>query len=92
MILFVLLFDVLICKTITCVFIVYFEAMQTQVIYCPNNCGRIYSGIYKQKILKRHLAYECGVEPRFLCHLCSSRFRHNSNLKKHLRNIHNTFV
>jgi hypothetical protein len=44
-------------------------------------CKKFYSS---KGALQRHKRYECGVEPRFKCELCSRRFTHNFNLKHHL--------
>lgn len=57
-------------------------------LHCPNNCGHSYVGDGQRKSLKRHLQYECGVEPQFTCYICSKQFSHKSNLKIHLANIH----
>ena len=45
------------------------------------DCNKMYSS---KGALRRHKRYECGVEPRFKCDLCSRRFTHNFNLKSHL--------
>ena len=43
---------------------------------------------YKQKThLIRHLNFECGVEPKFMC-FCGRRFKQKSNYKTHLRCLH----
>ncbi|PSN49472.1 hypothetical protein C0J52_22890 [Blattella germanica] len=44
-------------------------------------CDKSYSS---KGALKRHLRYECGVEPRFKCPVCDRRFYHNYHLKSHL--------
>lgn len=60
---------------------------------CPNDCGHSYKGTYRKKNLKRHLMFECGVEPQFQCPICQKRFSHKSNLKSHFWNVHpNTFI
>ncbi|KAJ4427514.1 hypothetical protein ANN_25162 [Periplaneta americana] len=46
-----------------------------------SGCKKLYSS---KGALRRHMRYECGVEPRFKCNLCSRRFTHNFNLKSHL--------
>lgn len=56
---------------------------------CPNdNCGRYYKGINGKHNLKRHLLYECGVEPQFRCQFCQKRFTQKSSLKAHLSMKH----
>lgn len=57
--------------------------------HCPNNCGRIYKGLYRKRHLRQHLVYECGVEPKFRCNLCSKRYSRNPQLRYHLITIHN---
>lgn len=59
---------------------------------CPNDCGHSYTGTYRKKNLKRHLMFECGVEPQFQCPICQKRFSHKSNLKKHVVLVHNLFT
>lgn len=54
---------------------------QQQRIPCPN-CHRTYSTI---ELLKRHLKFECGVEPQFECPICHRRTRHKHNLTAHLK-------
>lgn len=53
-------------------------------ISCPNRCGRRYNGSMRKSNLKRHLMWECGVEPMFKCHVCQKRFTRKSNLQRHL--------
>jgi len=65
---------------------VYSEGME----FCPNMCGRSYRGRYRSKNIKRHLRYECGVQPQFQCDVCLKRFTHNSDRKKHMVIIHKT--
>lgn len=60
--------------------------------FCPNMCGRSYRGRYRSKNIKRHLRYECGVQPQFQCEVCLKRFTHNSDRKKHLMMIHKTLL
>lgn len=49
-----------------------------------NRCSDCYKLYSSKGALRRHKRYECGVEPRFQCNLCSRRFTHNFNLKNHL--------
>lgn len=50
------------------------------IYHCP--------GCFKQYLnrisLNRHLKYECGVDPKFECNICSRRFRHNFTLQTHM--------
>ncbi|XP_046396286.1 zinc finger protein 787-like [Ischnura elegans] len=49
------------------------------------DCGRGYSC---RSTLVRHRRYECGVQPRFRCPICSRRFTHNFNLAAHMWVVH----
>lgn len=53
--------------------------------FCPNNCGRSYK---KKNTLGRHLRYECGVEPKFKCHICYKKFPYELSMKLHMASIH----
>lgn len=45
---------------------------------------------YKHRAsLARHLKYECGVEPQFICRNCNRTFKLNGSLKKHLLSCEN---
>lgn len=50
---------------------------------CPR-CGRTYK--WKQTLL-RHMKYECGVEPQFVCPVCRAPFHHRNVLQRHM-NLH----
>ncbi|KAL1452042.1 hypothetical protein WDU94_006361 [Cyamophila willieti] len=54
-----------------------------------HQCGRSYKW---RSSLKSHLQNECGKEPRFLCPHCPYRCKVRSNLFKHLRNYHKTYI
>lgn len=55
------------------------------VFSCPkNNCGCHDKGIDCKHNLKRHLLFECGVEPQFRCQIYRKRFSQKSSLKLHL--------
>lgn len=70
----------------------YNNTVQSKRVHCPNNCGHSYTGDYRKKNLKRHLIFECGVEPQFQCSFCHKRFRHKSSMKSHLLLIHKCFL
>lgn len=53
---------------------------------CPNNCGRTYK--FKSG-MTQHLSYECGIEPKFKCHVCSKKFAQKSRMKSHINTIYN---
>jgi len=43
---------------------------------------------YKQKThLIRHLNFECGIEPKFVC-FCGKKFKQKSNYNTHFRTVH----
>lgn len=71
-------------KFFTIVFIEYVQIPDIQRIHCPNNCGRSYSGNHRSTNLKRHLRYECGIDPQFTCLICQKRFSFKSDLNRHL--------
>lgn len=54
-------------------------------IYCPKGCGRSYKRL---EHLKRHIGYECGVEPKYQCQICERRFVYNFSMKKHMVLVH----
>lgn len=43
-------------------------------------CCKLY---WTNMSLRRHLKYECGIEPKFCCLVCGRKFRHNFILKAH---------
>lgn len=45
-------------------------------------CGKSYTTIYN---LKRHLRFECGVDPQFECIHCGTKFKHKHHLTDHIR-------
>lgn len=47
-------------------------------------CGRAYSVPYS---LDRHLKYECGVEKKFSCSVCSRRFSRRDILRVHEKKL-----
>lgn len=40
------------------------------------------------KNLMRHMRYECGLPPRFPCHVCGRFFRRKDDLQRHIARIH----
>lgn len=80
-------------RLIIIMFIGYYRNMErNNRIPCPNNCGHSYTGAYRKKNLKRHLIFECGVEPQFQCSFCQKPFRHKSSMKSHILLIHKSFM
>lgn len=66
----------------------HYRTANTPRIFCPNNCGRSYLGCHRKQTLKRHLKFECGMEPRFQCSICNKRFTYKSNLIQHKALVH----
>lgn len=62
----------------------YQNISESNLLLCPNDCGRLYSGIHRQQNLKKHLKLECGVAPMFSCRICNRRFTRKENLKRHI--------
>lgn len=52
--------------------------------HCPN-CGQSYK--YKGG-LRRHLDFECGKLPQFVCPECSKEFSRKDKLLRHRKNVH----
>ncbi|XP_060839239.1 longitudinals lacking protein, isoforms A/B/D/L-like isoform X5 [Rhopalosiphum padi] len=53
---------------------------------CPHNCGRSYK---HKHTLSKHLKYECGVQPQFICKNCARTFKRKHHLKKHTMSCDN---
>lgn len=62
--------------------------MRTDRYICPYRCGRTYKN---KSGVSKHLTYECGVEPKFKCHVCNKKFPQKSRMKKHIINVHKIF-
>ncbi|KAG8308281.1 hypothetical protein J6590_002370 [Homalodisca vitripennis] len=61
------------------------KAQSAKSFFACLTCGRR----YRQKHhLKRHVEYECNVEPRFQCRHCGDKFRHNHSMQRHMLNMH----
>jgi len=63
-----------------------------ELLYCPNNCGRYYSGDWKKSSLQRHLKHECGVPKKFICLICYRRFARKTHLNSHTLIKHQTRI
>ena len=55
--------------------------------YNCERCGRQYTSSGN---LKRHVKYECGVEPQFQCPVCKKKFQHRHSVKIHVVSTHKT--
>jgi hypothetical protein len=42
--------------------------------------------------VNRHLRWECGLEPQFVCEICQRKFYHKHTLTHHLRGAHEIFA
>lgn len=51
-------------------------------------CIRCQKKYIHMRHLKRHIKFECGVEPQFTCGYCLRKFKHNSHLKGHVFRKH----
>ena len=51
-------------------------------------CGKCKRSYTFLTSLWRHQRYECGVEPRFICPVCRTKFAQKSNLDRHVRTRH----
>lgn len=60
------------------------ESSFSMSFHCPK-CGKI----YKQKqTLTRHLTYECGQDPKFVCEVCLKKFKQKIHLRSHFLRCH----
>ncbi|XP_072155919.1 longitudinals lacking protein, isoforms A/B/D/L-like [Bemisia tabaci] len=61
------------------------SAYPTPMVYqCPD-CGKAYN--YKTS-LSRHIRFECGKAPQFVCPFCHHRTKHKSSLLNHISSRH----
>ncbi|KAL5234362.1 hypothetical protein ACI65C_001772 [Semiaphis heraclei] len=60
-----------------------------QRIMCPNKCGRSYKRL---EHMKRHIAYECGIDPKYECYVCRRKFVYNFSMKKHMIQMHKDVI
>ena len=64
------------------------EISKNDPVYCPNQCGKYYGGLYRKYNLKEHLNYVCDGIKRFQCTICKKRFSMKNGLKQHMVLIH----
>ncbi|XP_022186350.2 transcriptional repressor CTCFL-like [Nilaparvata lugens] len=55
-----------------------------QVFSCPK-CAKSYKALSS---LKRHVNYECGIDPQFQCRICGKRCKQKTHLKRHILDMH----
>jgi len=72
----------------------FFSEQSESRISCPNYCGRSYKN---KQSLWRHLKFECGVQPQFICYICQKRFTDKQSMKRHVilqihRHLNNWYV
>lgn len=60
-------------------------------VFCPNACGRSYSGKYRKSNLRRHLSFECEVMSlfKYSCDICLKKYTRKESLTLHRVNSHN---
>ncbi|RZC34332.1 hypothetical protein BDFB_007396 [Asbolus verrucosus] len=51
-------------------------------------CGRCPKSYKNPETLQRHLKYECGIEPQFICAICSRKFKRKFHLSRHMLSQH----
>lgn len=67
------------------------EYVLNDPVFCPNACGRSYSGKNRKGNLKRHLSFECGVMSlfKYSCDICLKKYTRKETLTVHRVNSHN---
>lgn len=71
-------------------FCLFVSDLQFLIYNSQQKCGNQFSCVkcnksyMSQAKLTRHLKYECGTDPKFVCAFCPHRTKHNFNLKKHI--------
>lgn len=66
-----------------------FSGLLESRFVCPNRCGRSYKN---KPTVRRHLQYECGIEPQFECYICHKKFPYPLKLKLHLGTVHKKII
>uniref|UniRef100_A0A4P6DAV8 C2H2-type domain-containing protein n=1 Tax=Rhodnius prolixus TaxID=13249 RepID=A0A4P6DAV8_RHOPR len=56
--------------------------------YVCTRCSKVYTN---KGSLSNHLRYNCGIEPKFMCPLCSYRASRKENLRSHIFRRHENF-
>lgn len=62
------------------------ELSKPDIIKCPNNCRRKFSGPGRKYHLKSHLLNECGLT--VTCLICCREFGHVKSLRYHMAIVH----
>lgn len=63
----------------------FFSEQKKTKFSCPNDCGRSYKN---KSSIGRHLKFECGVQPQFICYICHKRFTDKQSMKRHVYLVH----
>lgn len=60
------------------------KTVKSKLLHCES-CSRMYRSKFT---LWRHLKYECGKEPRFVCMFCPKKAFYKTEIWKHIRSKH----
>ncbi|RZF39479.1 hypothetical protein LSTR_LSTR001000, partial [Laodelphax striatellus] len=61
---------------------------KTEEWYKKRMCPRCGKDFLHLGSLRKHLKFECGLEPQFKCPYCEHRSKQKGNLKQHIQNKH----
>lgn len=64
------------------------EATEYDPAFCPNGCGRSYTGIHRKQNLKYHMIYTCDANWKFKCRICHKKLSKTQTLKYHMATAH----
>lgn len=67
----------------------YFYGAQEFPMFHCDTCSRMYK--YRENLC-RHKRLECGIEPKYHCHLCTYKAKQKCTLEKHLRRLHPDYM
>ena len=56
------------------------------MIPCPRNCGKYIKKDAKQ--IRRHLNFDCNLNRKFRCAICSRPFKRKYHLQRHYATLH----